>query len=93
MNAVSQAIEPGSVVGLVYAQPGNDVTYLLVLRIEGDKAIMWDVAFGIEVSCNVDRLWAATERELDSTISFGPGTGRTGSYTIRQLADEARARA
>lgn len=84
-------IKIGDIVGMVYAQPGNDVTYLLVRGIEGDTAALYDVMFEFEVRCRVDRLWIATEHELDSTVGFSGGK-RSGSYTIRQLADEARAK-
>lgn len=81
-------IKVGDVVGIVFAQPGNDTTYMLVERIDSDKARCWDVCFGMEVKdVEVSRLWLATERELQRAIGFQTKE-RKGTFTIQQLVDE-----
>ena len=64
-------IQVGDVVGFVYAQPGNDTTYMLVESIDGDRANCWDVGFEMPVAnVELSKLWKASERELQSSIRF-----------------------
>lgn len=78
----------GDFVGFVYAQPGNDVTWLVVTGIDGDKVTGFDPAFEISVTADISRLWIASERELDVTI----GHYKFGNTTNRELLSKARER-
>lgn len=79
----------GDVVGFIFAQPGNDTTYLLLLGVdhEKDTATAWDLGFEMEVDLQLARIWKASERELDSGLWKNSVV-----KTQRQMADEARAK-
>jgi hypothetical protein len=81
----------GDVCGYIFGQPGNDVTYLLILNIKGDKADCWDLPFDMEVkNIDLNSMWIASDRELDSGADFHTDK-RRGHFTYRQLAREKRA--
>ena len=83
-------LKRGDVAGYVFAQPGNDTTYLLLTEVRADDADAWDLMFDMEIKAvKLSCLWAASERELESRTTFMGGK-RSGSFSVQQLADEAR---
>lgn len=83
---------PGDVVGYIFGQPGNDTTYLVLTDVREADASAYDCTFDFTLeSVRLDQVWRATERELDSSIGFQTNR-RTGSYSVRQLAEEAKAK-
>ena len=83
----------GDVVGMVYAQPGNDVTYLVLTDIREIDATGWDFTWGnggFEIkNIKLSKIWKATEQELQMTIGFDGGRR---ILSIRQLSDEFKNR-
>jgi hypothetical protein len=84
-------IQAGDVLAFVFAQPGNDTTYLLVESIEGQKATCWDLMFWMAVAdIDISELRKASEHELQSSFTCGlprhPGT-----FTVQQAANERAA--
>ena len=80
-------MKKGDIVGYVFAQPGNDTTYLVLTDVRETDVTAWDIVFCIELeSVRWDCLWLATERELQSKIDF-VRKGSNTTYSIQQLAD------
>lgn len=85
-----EAWKAGDAAGIVYVQPGNDTTYLVLTEVREHDASAWDVVFEFALkTVQLSKLWHPTERELDSTISFSLPR-RSGTFTVRQLIDEAK---
>ena len=75
----------GDVTGYVYAQPGNDTTYLVLTEVRQSDCSALDVLFDMPLkSVKLASLWHASETELDSTVAVANST-----FTVRQLAEKA----
>lgn len=70
--------------------PGPDLHVGVIRRIEGDKAVVWDVCSDFEIDEPLEQLKPATDEVLDSGVRFSGGK-REGRFTFRQLVAEARA--
>ena len=91
---MSYQFAEGDVVGYIYAQPGNDTTYLVLTEVRDEDASAWDCTFDMSVeSVRLERIWKASDRELDSRIRYLSSKPQRpkGSYTIRELAEAAKA--
>lgn len=83
-------LKRGDVVGFVFAQPGNDTTYMVLTDVRAENADAWDLSFDMEVKAlKLDKLWAARESEMNSRISFADGK-RSGTFSVHQLAKKAK---
>ena len=58
----------GDFVGFIYAQPGNDTTYMVVIEVR-KKIKCYDPWFNDEVELDPNKLWHLSEKELAYTIS------------------------
>ena len=58
----------GDFVGFIYAQPGNDTTYMVVIEVR-KKIKCYDPWFNDEVELDPNKLWHLSEEELAYTIS------------------------
>jgi hypothetical protein len=86
----SRNFKRGDVAGYVFAQPGNDTTFVLLTEVRDEDADAWDLMFEMEVNdLKLDKLWPASDREMESSTMF-IGGDRSGSFSVRQLADEYR---
>lgn len=72
----------GDVVGMVFAWPGNDTTFLVVKEVDGRRVRFFDLFFEFEGTVEkLENLWLATEKDLDSRF------GKNGdTVTVRELA-------
>ena len=86
-------IKPGDICGFIYAQPGNDTTYVIVKGVDGDMAEVHDITFfDVAFKTRVSELWKASEEELDQGYQGTMYEAAWPRTTNRQLAAKARAR-
>lgn len=80
-------LQRGDVVGCFF---GNDWTYLILLEVRAEDADAWDLLVDVEIKAlRLRTLWRASEQDMERRMSFSGGQ-RNGSFSIQQLADEAR---
>lgn len=84
------AFKVGDVAGYIFAQPGNDTTYLVVTEVRENDVSAWDCTFDLMLKSVPTRaIWHASERELASGILKIDGDSHR-SYTIAELAAAAK---
>jgi hypothetical protein len=83
-------LKKDDVVGFIFAQPGNDRTYMLINDVRDDEVDAWDLVFDMPVTAiKTKHLWLASERELDEKIAICDGP-RNGTFSYRELAEKRR---
>lgn len=83
----------GDIVGYVFAQPGNDTTFLLLTEVRQEDASAYDITFDFALdSVPLEDIWHASEQELESKIMFSSDTPNrpAGLYSIRDLVKAIR---
>jgi hypothetical protein len=82
-------IKRGDFVGFIFAQPGNDTTYMVVRSVSDGKAICYDPFFNVELPVDLDRLWLASDAELDRDY-WKAQDGKRTVHNIRETLNGAK---
>jgi hypothetical protein len=73
----------------IFGGPGPDITYVVVLSIDGEYARCWDLIFNFEIKIELKYLWPVTHKA--EKMESGTWIYDRGRVTVRQLVDEYRA--